>query len=62
MQNVAGLGGALLKPEYTGAAGQDAIKHLGGSMFIVEADKIEDVRKYVEEDIYWRENVVRCFA
>lgn len=53
------LGGALLNPAYTGTPAEDATKHLIGSMFIIEAENIAAVRKYVEDDIYWTANVVR---
>lgn len=33
-------------------------KKIGGSMLVVEMESLDAVRKFVEEDIYWSNNVV----
>lgn len=32
---------------------------LVGSMFLIEATKLEDVREKMEQDVYWKTGVVR---
>lgn len=39
-----------------------ADKKFLGSTFIVKADSLEEVRKRMEADVYWTENVVRELA
>ena len=48
------IGGGLLEPETY----QTADKKLVGSVLIYEADNLETVRKIVEDDVYYRSNVV----
>lgn len=48
------VAGGLVTPESQDAAD----KKFFGSVLLYEADSIEDVRKLVEQDIYWTENVV----
>ena len=50
-----GIGGALISPETY----DKPEKKLIGSMMIYEAEKLEDVKKVIEDDIYWKSNVVR---
>jgi hypothetical protein len=50
------VAGGLITPESQDAAPAD--KKFVGSVLLYEADSIEDVRKLVEQDIYWTENVV----
>jgi uncharacterized protein YciI len=38
---------------------QEADRKLVGSAFIVHAEKIEDVRAFIEVDPYWKNDVVR---
>lgn len=52
-----GLAGPMLSPEsVTGGE-----KKLIGSMFLIEAQKIEEVREKIETDVYWRTGVVSSF-
>lgn len=51
-----GIGGFLLTPE--SIATPDAPKKMIGSTFIVEAASIDEVRKLVEGDIYYKSGVV----
>ena len=50
------VAGGLITPESQDAAPAD--KRFVGSVLLYEADSIEEVRKLVEQDIYWTENVV----
>lgn len=50
------VAGGLITPESQDAAPAD--RKFVGSVLLYEADSIEDVRKLVEQDIYWTENVV----
>lgn len=34
-------------------------RKLVGSMFLIEATKLEDVREKIEQDVYWKTGVVR---
>ncbi|OBZ67142.1 hypothetical protein A0H81_12986 [Grifola frondosa] len=49
------LGGALLTPD--SIASPTAEKKMVGSLFICEADSLETVKKIMEEDVYYKENV-----
>ncbi|KAG6886296.1 hypothetical protein C0993_006706 [Termitomyces sp. T159_Od127] len=49
------VGGVLLTPE--SIATPDSDKKMIGSMFICEAESIEDVKKVVESDIYYKAGV-----
>ncbi|KAG8931266.1 hypothetical protein FRC02_002988 [Tulasnella sp. 418] len=51
------MGGAMLTPESLTA--QPGDKKLVGSILFYEASSIEEVRKSVEEDVYYSGNVVR---
>ncbi|KAG8213748.1 hypothetical protein J3R82DRAFT_10454 [Butyriboletus roseoflavus] len=55
-QGILKVAGGLITPESQDAAPAD--KKFVGSVLLYEADSIEDVRKLVEQDIYWTENVV----
>lgn len=48
------LGGALGDE----ATYQTANKKLTGSMMVFSAENVDAVRKLIEEDIYWKSNVV----
>lgn len=50
------VAGGLITPESQDASLAD--KKFFGSVLLYEADSIEDVRKLVEQDIYWTGNVV----
>lgn len=50
------VAGGLITPESQDAAPGN--KKFVGSVLLYEADSIEDVRKLVEQDLYWTENVV----
>lgn len=54
------VAGGLITPESQDAALAD--KKFVGSALLYEADSIEDVRKLVEQDVYWTENVVSWFT
>lgn len=49
------LGGVLLTPESIATPTSD--KKMVGSMFICEAENIEEVKKVVESDIYYKAGV-----
>jgi hypothetical protein len=53
------MGGALLSPE-----SPDAAPKLIGSMLLVRAETLADVKKKIESDIYWTSDVVSmsCLA
>ncbi|KAG6866658.1 hypothetical protein C0991_000768 [Blastosporella zonata] len=53
------IGGVLLTPE--SIATETADKKMVGSMFICKAAKIEEVKKIVENDIYYKSGVVSDF-
>ncbi|KAH0827559.1 hypothetical protein J3R83DRAFT_4280 [Lanmaoa asiatica] len=54
-QGILKVAGGLVTPESQDAAPAD--KKFVGSVLLYEVDSIEDVRKLVEQDIYWTENV-----
>lgn len=54
------VAGGLITPESQDAAPAD--KKFVGSVLLYEADSIEEVRKLVEQDLYWTENVVSWFS
>ncbi|KAI9572119.1 hypothetical protein HD554DRAFT_2015349 [Boletus coccyginus] len=54
-QGILKVAGGLITPESQDAALAD--KKFVGSALLYEADSIEDVRKLVEQDVYWTENV-----
>lgn len=54
------VAGGLITPESQDAATAD--REFFGSVLLYEAESIEDVRKLVEQDIYWTENVVSWSA
>ncbi|KNZ77763.1 hypothetical protein J132_03821 [Termitomyces sp. J132] len=49
------VGGVLLSPESIATSSSD--KKMIGSMFICEAENIEEVKKVVESDIYYKAGV-----
>lgn len=49
-----GIGGALVSPETY----DKPEKKLVGSVMIFEAENLETIRKLIEEDIYYKTNVV----
>ena len=51
-----GVAGALVT-EQSLQPGAD--KQFLGSAFIIKAESLEEVRKRMEADVYWTENVVR---
>jgi uncharacterized protein YciI len=53
------LGGFMIAPESALPGVQEADRKLVGSAFIVHAEKIEDVRAFIEVDPYWKNDVVR---
>ena len=55
----AGVGGAILTPE--SAETPSSEKKMIGSVLIVEADNINEVRKAIEEDVYYTSGVVSAF-
>ncbi|KAF8441437.1 hypothetical protein L210DRAFT_3398717 [Boletus edulis BED1] len=54
-QGILKVAGGLLTPESENAPPAD--KTFFGSVLLYEADSIEDVRKLIEQDLYWTENV-----
>ncbi|KAN0090940.1 hypothetical protein V8E55_004506 [Tylopilus felleus] len=54
-QGILKVAGGLITPESQDAAPAD--KKFVGSVLLYEADSIEEVRKLVEQDLYWTENV-----
>ena len=50
------FGGAFLTPESIDAT--DAPKKMAGSLLLVRAKSIEEVRTNIEADIYWKSDVV----
>ena len=50
------FGGAFLTPE--SIVSTDAPKKMAGSLLLVRAKSIEEVRTNVEADIYWKSGVV----
>jgi hypothetical protein len=53
------FGGPLLAPELTDESGR---KKMTGSLVFYEAESMEEVRKMVESDIYYKSGVVRTPA
>ncbi|KAF8197993.1 hypothetical protein BJ912DRAFT_1055662 [Pholiota molesta] len=49
------IGGMLTTPE--AITNPDAPKHMVGSTFIFEAESIEQVKQYIESDIYYKAGV-----
>lgn len=56
MLAVVEFGGPLLSPESIETA--DAPRKMVGSMVVIQAESLADVRKLIESDIYWASNVV----
>lgn len=54
------VAGGLITPDSQDAAPAD--KKFVGSVLLYEADSIEDVRKLIEQDLYWTEDVVSWFT
>ncbi|KAG0702982.1 hypothetical protein DFH29DRAFT_804155 [Suillus ampliporus] len=54
-QGVIKVAGGLLTPESQDAESQD--RKIVGSALIYEAESLEDVRSFVEADLYWKEGV-----
>ncbi|KIK91153.1 hypothetical protein PAXRUDRAFT_831082 [Paxillus rubicundulus Ve08.2h10] len=54
-QGILKVAGGLLTPESQAATPQD--RKFVGSVLIYETENIESARKFVEQDLYWTENV-----
>ena len=56
MTMIAEYGGVLLSPE--SIESPDAQRKMVGSMFVIKAESLADVRRMVESDVYWASGVV----
>ena len=52
------VGGAILSSD--GLEAPEPTSKIVGSVMIVRAESLAEVRKHVEADVYWTENVVCC--
>jgi hypothetical protein len=60
--DLTGVAGMLVNPdEPTVRIGNETRNNTTASILIVEADTIEEVRDFVENDVYWKKGVVSVF-